>query len=101
MSSRVCLLRRALLYNTLEFTPGDEMTRNRGFSLTEIIVTIAIVALLITVVLPMLNGAIRNATANKMRADLNALAVALETYKADHGDYPRLPAFYGQKGPED
>lgn len=66
------------------------MTRNRGFTLIELLVTVGIIAVLIGIILPMLNGAFRQGEASRTRADLNSISVALEAYKLKHGDYPRF-----------
>ena len=64
--------------------------RAKAFTLIELIVVIGILALLLGLVVPMIIRASRNAERSRALADLNAIAAALEAYKQDHGDYPRI-----------
>ncbi len=66
------------------------MTRNRGISLTEILVTISVIVALVGLLMPALTGAYRQGEVSKIRAELNTISVALEAYKAEFGDYPRF-----------
>ncbi len=66
------------------------MTRQRGFTLTDILVTIFLIAALVSLALPILGRMHRSAQASRKKADLNTITVALEAFKARHGDYPRL-----------
>lgn len=61
----------------------------RGFSLIELLVVIGILAILISVLTPMVIHSRHTANVTRMRADLQAISTALEQYKLDHGDYPR------------
>ena len=63
----------------------------RGFTLTEIVVVVGILLILAGILLPMGMKAYSNAGRARDAADLQAIAVALDAYKADMGDYPRLP----------
>jgi prepilin-type N-terminal cleavage/methylation domain-containing protein len=62
----------------------------RGFSLTELLVVIGIIAALAAILVPVVNRAMRNAQRVRTAADLQAIAVGLDTYKQDHGSYPRV-----------
>jgi type II secretory pathway pseudopilin PulG len=53
---------------------------------------IGVIALLAGILLPTITYARKSARRTRIAADLNSISVALEAYKADHGDYPRLPA---------
>ncbi len=66
------------------------MTHRRAFTLTDILVTVFVVAILIAIAMPMLSRAQRQAEIGRKKADLNAVTVALESFKAKHGDYPRM-----------
>ena len=71
-----------------------------GFTLIELLVVIGIIALLIGLLLPTLSRARANARAARAMADLQAIATALEAYKADLGDYPPSNGANGITGGE-
>src|ERR1044071_4985897 len=60
----------------------------RGFSATELIVVIAILALLAAMVTAAVAVAQRTAGASRIRADLQAISTALEQYRSDFNMYP-------------
>jgi general secretion pathway protein G len=62
----------------------------RGFTLLELLVVIGMIALLATILLPMVNHAYAVANRAAMAADLMVISEALDAYKHDFGDYPRL-----------
>jgi general secretion pathway protein G len=64
--------------------------RRRGFTLIELLVVIGMIVLLATILLPMVNHAYSQANRASMAADLLVISQALEAYKADFGDYPRI-----------
>ena len=64
--------------------------RRRGFTLIELLVVIGMIVLLATILLPMVNQARKQATRAYMAADLQVISQALEAYKHDFGDYPRI-----------
>ncbi|HZZ43435.1 MAG TPA: type II secretion system protein [Tepidisphaeraceae bacterium] len=61
-----------------------------AFSLTELLVVVGIIAGLIAILVPFIGHARKQAEITRTRADLNTIAAALEAYKADFGDYPRV-----------
>lgn len=63
--------------------------KRRGFTLVELLVVIGIILVLAGIALPILIKSYSSAEKNKARADLNTIAVCLEAYKQDYGDYPR------------
>ncbi|MCS7034772.1 MAG: type II secretion system GspH family protein [Phycisphaerae bacterium] len=63
----------------------------RGFTMVELLVVIAIIALLAGVLLVGVSRLYRQGGRLKSAADLQAIATALEAYKADFADYPRVP----------
>jgi prepilin-type N-terminal cleavage/methylation domain-containing protein len=75
-------------------TLADDHTRRgrsrRGFTLVELLVVIGIIVLLIGILLPMIARAMRQGNRARIASDLNAISAALDAYKADFGDYPRL-----------
>ena len=64
--------------------------KNRAFTLAEMLTVVGILAVLIGILIPVINGARRSARRSAMQADLQTIASALDAYKADHGDYPRV-----------
>lgn len=67
--------------------------RRRAFTLTEMLITVAIIAVLAAILIPVALRATRTAALAKLQADLQAIGQALEAYRSDHGDYPRLNPF--------
>ncbi len=59
-----------------------------GFTLVELLVTVAIISLLAALLLPVLRTARIKAKIARARADLRSLGTAIETYRLDQGDYP-------------
>jgi len=73
--------------------PPNQPLRRRftsGFTLVELLVVIGIIVLLISILLPMIARAMRQGHRARIAADLNAISAALDAYKADFGDYPRI-----------
>ena len=66
------------------------MTQRKAFTLVELLVVIGIVVLLISILLVALHMARLKADQARMAADLQTIAIALDAYKADFGDYPRV-----------
>lgn len=62
--------------------------RARGFTLTELLVVVAIIVLLTAIVVPNVVQARTRAAMTKTEADLKNLAAALELYKQAFGSYP-------------
>ncbi len=67
--------------------PGEDRGP-RGFTLVELLVVILILAALIALLLPALNGALRAAKNAAVGGEINQLAQALASFKAQYGDYP-------------
>jgi prepilin-type N-terminal cleavage/methylation domain-containing protein len=65
--------------------------KRAGFTLVEMLVVIGIIVLLVGILLPTIMSARRNAEKNAVRMELHTIALALDAYKADFGDYPRPP----------
>ena len=59
-----------------------------AFSLIELVVAVAVLALLAALAAPPLLGAIERGRVARVLADLQTAEVALEAYRADHGRYP-------------
>lgn len=69
------------------------MNQQRGFSLVELLTVIAIMALLMSIIVPAFNTARENANKSADIADMNTIRSALQQYYADHERYP--PALMG------
>jgi len=65
------------------------MTR-RGFTLVEMLVVIGIILLLMGILLPAINRAYVQSVRSRIFADLQSIGTALEAYKQDFGDIPRV-----------
>ena len=65
-------------------------SRRAGFTLIELLVVVGIIVLLAGLLLPMLYKTFRSASRTRLAADLNTIGTALDAYKSDFGDYPRV-----------
>jgi prepilin-type N-terminal cleavage/methylation domain-containing protein len=66
---------------------------DRGFTLLELLTVIAVVAILATFGIGAIRGAKERANIARARAELAALATALEEFKRIYGDYPQTGEF--------
>jgi prepilin-type N-terminal cleavage/methylation domain-containing protein len=64
--------------------------RRNGFTLIELLVVIGIIVVLAGLLLPAITGAYKKAQRAAMANDLQAVGAALDAYKRDFGDYPRV-----------
>ena len=74
---------------TMSFAPKSRA----GFTLAEILITIALVALLMAVTIPMLQGVQERVAFARARSELARIAQALEQYRRTYGDYPQTGDF--------
>ncbi len=77
----------ACLDNT-SFRPMTDIRSQQGFTLIELLISCAVLAILLTVALPAYQSHIVAGKANTAKADLQALAMALESVKLLTRDYP-------------
>ena len=66
----------------------DKATRERGFTLIEIMVVVVIIGLLAALVAPSLIGNIDRAAVNRAKADIRSIETALNLYRLDNFRYP-------------
>ena len=67
------------------------MTRRRparGFTLIEIVIAVAILAILAAIVIPRVAGRVDDARIARAKSDIQALGTALNLYKLDNYAYP-------------
>jgi len=67
---------------------GERMARRRGFTLIELLVALAIVALLLSIVVPKYFGSLGRAEESVLKENLYALRDAIDKHRADTGRYP-------------
>ncbi len=73
-----------------------------GFTLVEILTTIAIIAILLGLLIPALTMVEKSAVKVKQKAQFHGIEISLETFSTDTGDYPPSawnPAAYGNYTP--
>ncbi len=59
-----------------------------GFTLLEILIVVAIIAILAAVVVPKIVGRVDDAQISKVKSDIKALEAALDLYRLDNFQYP-------------
>ncbi len=69
------------------------MKNTKGFSLIELLIVIAIISIITAIVVPNLMSANIRAKVSGVKADMGSIAIALEDYKVDYGEYPRDSRF--------
>jgi len=73
----------------------------RGFTLIELLVVITIIAILAAIVLNTAGYVQRKGAYARAESEIAAMSAALESYKADNGDYPMLTNVSGTAAPGD
>jgi len=62
--------------------------RKKGFTLVELLVVIAVIALLVGILMPALNEVMKRAHVAETKATINAISIGLETFRNDFDKYP-------------
>ncbi|WP_101925871.1 MULTISPECIES: type IV pilin protein [Luteimonas] len=70
--------------------PLSAAGRQRGFTLIELMVVVAIVAILVGIALPMYQDAVRKGHRGQAKADMVELAQRAERYRTINGSYDRF-----------
>ena len=72
-------------------------TRNRAFSLVELVIVLVTIAVIAAIAIPRLTRAASSAGAAALKSDLAALRNAIELYRAEHeGVFPAVDRFEDQ-----
>lgn len=74
-----------------------KLVRARGFTLIELVVTVAIVGVLATMLLPLTEVAARRSKEQELRTALREIRTAIDAYKRAHDD-GRIARIVGQSG---
>ena len=72
------------------FRSNRNQNAQHGFTLIELLVVITVIAILAGLVVQTAGYVQKKAARSRAEAEIAALSAALESYKADMGDYPRL-----------
>jgi prepilin-type N-terminal cleavage/methylation domain-containing protein len=62
-----------------------------AFTLIELLVVMAVIVVLMSLVIPLVVHSMHEAGRARTQADFQTISLALEAYKQDFGDYPRVP----------
>lgn len=71
--------------SNMKTQPG--ISRRAGFSLVELMIAIAIVAILSSIAIPLYNGYVREGHFTALRANMPGLRTVIEDFRLDNGSY--------------
>jgi len=69
-------------------TFAKNCSRSFGFTMVEVLAAAAVIAILISLIIPALSRVRRSADMARQRAQFHSIEIALEAFRADDGDYP-------------
>ncbi len=75
-------------------TSFKKNTKELAFTLVEMLIVIVVIGILAGAILPKIMGVMSRARDTKRVSDLRNVAMAIESYKMDTGEYPRLSEIY-------
>ncbi len=64
-------------------------SKRKAFTLIELLIVVAIIAILATIAIPNVLEALVRARVSRVKADMRTIATALDAYFSDHNSYPR------------
>jgi type II secretory pathway pseudopilin PulG len=67
---------------------AKQFLHRAGFTMVEVFVAVAIIAALISLIIPALTMVRKSAAMARQRAQFHSIEIALEAFRADFGDYP-------------
>ncbi|HPN87857.1 MAG TPA: prepilin-type N-terminal cleavage/methylation domain-containing protein [Candidatus Omnitrophota bacterium] len=62
--------------------------KRQGFTILEILVVLAVLAILIGIAVPRIKGMQEQANITKAKSELKTIQLAVESYRMNHGSYP-------------
>ena len=69
-----------------------------GFTMIELLMVIIIISILIGLLLPAINAAMRTARNAAVSSEINQLAAAMENFRSKYGDYPPSRIYLAENG---
>ena len=76
----------------------DSVLSRAGFTLVELLVVIIVLAILVGLLLPVIAAALRTAKNAAVQAEINQLAQALGSFKANYAAYPPSRVYLAENG---